>query len=132
MLDVIIGRHTWDCQIRTHIHTGIHTHTQSSKQNYYIISLKVIIKAIFTSPFAKVTYWLRHLHKNTLGCGWSRVRNVQCLLPNHFHHRWTSSPHHKGDMEIGVWPGLSESSGPKYSASHRKYFCGDALTGRLL
>jgi len=26
MLDVIIGRHTWNCQIRTHIHTG-YTHT---------------------------------------------------------------------------------------------------------
>ena len=80
MLDVIIGRHTWNCQIRTHIHTEIHTHThtqkqktqkkrrrcndnqqttvthfvenkrlhlESSKQNYYIISLSVIIKAIF-------------------------------------------------------------------------------------
>ena len=81
MLDVIIGRHTWNCQIRTHINhvTEIHTHKhtqkqktkkqkrcndnqettvshfgenkrlhlESSKQNYYIISLCVIIKAIF-------------------------------------------------------------------------------------
>ena len=81
MLDVIIGQHTWNCQIRTHIYTEIHTHThtqkqkmtqkrkkegvttiskpqsphfgehkrlhlESSKQNYYIISLRVIIKAI--------------------------------------------------------------------------------------
>ena len=29
MLDVIIGRHTWNCQIRTHIHTG-YTHTGTS------------------------------------------------------------------------------------------------------
>ena len=34
MLDVIIGRHTWNCQIRTHIHTGYThtgTHTQKKK-----------------------------------------------------------------------------------------------------
>ena len=31
-LDVIIGRHTWNCQIRTHIHTEIHTHTHTQKQ----------------------------------------------------------------------------------------------------
>ena len=85
MLDVIIGRHTWKCQIRTHIHTETHTqmhthkkktkkkkekktrcndnqqttvthfgenkrlHLESSKQKSYIISLWVIIKAIFTS-----------------------------------------------------------------------------------
>ena len=29
MLDVIIGRHTWNCQIRTHIHTEIHTQTHT-------------------------------------------------------------------------------------------------------
>jgi len=32
MLDVIIGRHTWNCQIRTHIHTEIRTHTHTQKQ----------------------------------------------------------------------------------------------------
>jgi len=32
MLDIIIGRHTWNCQIRTHIHTEIHTHTHTQKQ----------------------------------------------------------------------------------------------------
>jgi hypothetical protein len=32
MLDVIIGRNTWNCQIRTHIHTEIHTHTHTQKQ----------------------------------------------------------------------------------------------------
>ena len=35
MLDVIIGRHTWNCQIRTHIHTGYThtaTHTQKGKR----------------------------------------------------------------------------------------------------
>jgi len=32
MLDVIIGRHTWNCQIRTHIHTGYtHTRTHTKK-----------------------------------------------------------------------------------------------------
>jgi len=32
MLDVIIGRHTWNCQIRTHIHTGYtHTGTHTKK-----------------------------------------------------------------------------------------------------
>ena len=31
ILDVIIGRHTWNCQIRTHIHTEIHTHTHTQK-----------------------------------------------------------------------------------------------------
>ena len=31
MLDVIIGRHTWNCQIRTHMHTKIHTHTRTHK-----------------------------------------------------------------------------------------------------
>ena len=31
MLDVIIGRHTWNCQIRTHIHTG-YTHTGTHTQ----------------------------------------------------------------------------------------------------
>jgi len=31
MLDVIIGRHTWNCQIRTHIHTG-YTHTRTHTQ----------------------------------------------------------------------------------------------------
>ena len=38
----------------------------------------------------------------------------------------------EGDEEICTWPGLSESSGPKYPASHGMYFCGDALTGMLL
>jgi len=34
MLDVIIGRHTWNCQIRTHIHTGYtHTGTHTKKEN---------------------------------------------------------------------------------------------------
>jgi len=34
MLDVIIGRHTWNCQIRTHIHTGYtHTGTRTKKEN---------------------------------------------------------------------------------------------------
>jgi len=42
------------------------------------------------------------------------------------------SPHHKGDEKIGTWPGLSESTGLKYHASHGMYFCGDALTGMLL
>ena len=33
MLDVIIGRHTWNCQIRTHIHTGYtHTRTHAKKE----------------------------------------------------------------------------------------------------
>ena len=32
MLDVTIGRYTWNCQIRTHIHTEIHTHTHTQKQ----------------------------------------------------------------------------------------------------
>ena len=32
MLEIIIGRHTWNCQIRTHIHTKIHTHTQTHTQ----------------------------------------------------------------------------------------------------
>jgi len=31
MLDVIIGRHTWNCQICTHIHTG-YTHTCTQKK----------------------------------------------------------------------------------------------------
>ena len=34
MLDVIISRHTWNCQIRTHIHTGythIRTHTPNKE-----------------------------------------------------------------------------------------------------
>jgi len=31
MLDVIIGRHTWNCQIRTHIHTG-YTHIRTHKK----------------------------------------------------------------------------------------------------
>ena len=32
MLDVIIGRHTWNCQIHTHIHTGYtHTGTHTKK-----------------------------------------------------------------------------------------------------
>ena len=34
MLDVIIARHTWNCQIRTHIHTGYtHTGTHTKKEN---------------------------------------------------------------------------------------------------
>ena len=34
MLDVIIGRHIWNCQIRTHIHTGYtHTGTHTKKRN---------------------------------------------------------------------------------------------------
>jgi len=32
MLDVIIGRHTWNCQIRTHIRTEIHTHAHTKTQ----------------------------------------------------------------------------------------------------
>jgi len=33
LLDVIIGRRTWNCQIRTHIHTGYtHTHTHTHKE----------------------------------------------------------------------------------------------------
>jgi len=33
MLDVIIGQHTWNCQIRTHIHTGYtHTGTHTKKE----------------------------------------------------------------------------------------------------
>ena len=33
MLDVIIGRHTWNCQIRKHIHTGYtHTRTHTHKK----------------------------------------------------------------------------------------------------
>jgi len=32
MLDVIIGRHTQNFQIRTHIHTEIHKHTHTYKQ----------------------------------------------------------------------------------------------------
>ena len=31
MLDVIIGRHTWSGQIRTHIHTKIHKHQKTKK-----------------------------------------------------------------------------------------------------
>jgi len=32
MLDIIIGRsYTWNCQIRTHIHSEIHTHTHTQK-----------------------------------------------------------------------------------------------------
>ena len=36
MLNVIIGRHTWNCQIRTHIltgytHTGTHTHKKKEQ-----------------------------------------------------------------------------------------------------
>ena len=31
MLDVIIGRHTWNCQIRKHIHTEIHAHMHTQK-----------------------------------------------------------------------------------------------------
>jgi len=31
MLDVIIGHHIWNCQIRTHIHTG-YTHTRTFKK----------------------------------------------------------------------------------------------------
>ena len=35
MLDVIIGRHTWNCQIRTHIHTGYtHTGTHKNKKRW--------------------------------------------------------------------------------------------------
>jgi len=56
------------------------------------------------------------------GCGFDPVQRV---LPNQ--PRGTSSPHHKGDKEIGIWPGLSDSSGPKYTASHGTYFCGDVL-----
>jgi len=33
MLYDIIGRHTFNCQICTHIHTEIHTHTHTQKQN---------------------------------------------------------------------------------------------------
>jgi len=33
MLDVIIGRHTWNCQIRTQMHTEIHTHTHTQTKN---------------------------------------------------------------------------------------------------
>ena len=34
MLDVIVGRHTWNCHIRTHIHTGYtHTGTHKKKEN---------------------------------------------------------------------------------------------------
>jgi len=35
MLDVIIGRHTWNCQIRTHIHAyeDAHTHTDTHTHN---------------------------------------------------------------------------------------------------
>ena len=34
MLDVIIGLHTWNCQIRTHIHTEYtHTGTHTKKEN---------------------------------------------------------------------------------------------------
>ena len=31
LLDVTIGRHTWNCQIRTHIHTKVHRHTKKTK-----------------------------------------------------------------------------------------------------
>jgi len=34
MIDVIIGRHTWNCQVRTHMYTKIqaHTHTHTHKK----------------------------------------------------------------------------------------------------
>ena len=32
MLDVTIGRHTWNCQIRTHIDTEIHTYTHTHQK----------------------------------------------------------------------------------------------------
>jgi len=32
MLYVIIGRHTWNCQTLTHIHTKIHAHTHPQKK----------------------------------------------------------------------------------------------------
>jgi len=32
MVDIIIGRRTWNCQVRTHIHTKIHTHTHQTKK----------------------------------------------------------------------------------------------------
>jgi len=86
MLNVIIGRHTWNTHIHTEIHTHTHTqkqnktktkkgkkircndnqqttvthfgenkrlHLESSKQNYYNISLRVIIKAIFNHTSLK-------------------------------------------------------------------------------
>ena len=34
MFDIIIGRHTWNCQIRTHIHTEIHIQTHAQKQKH--------------------------------------------------------------------------------------------------
>jgi len=32
VVDIIIGRRTWNCQVRTHIHTKIHTHTHQTKK----------------------------------------------------------------------------------------------------
>ena len=102
MFDVIIGRHTWNCQIRTHIHTERETHThtkktrkkgekrrcndnqqitvthfgenrrlhlESSKKNYYIISLWVIIKAIFIH----VKWDERKKASAQIGLNWQRV-----------------------------------------------------------
>jgi len=63
------------------------------------------------------------------GCGFETCNaHSPTKLP---HHRGTSCPHHKRHEKIGIWPGLSESSGPKYSASQGTNFCGVVLNGRL-
>ena len=55
-------------------HFGEHKrlHLESSKQNYYIISLRAIIKAIFTSGFLGLFFrdkliYFRHLHRHLQG-----------------------------------------------------------------
>jgi len=47
MLDVIIGRHTWNCQIRTHIHTERErdTHTQKTRKKGEKEDVKTINKS---------------------------------------------------------------------------------------
>jgi len=45
MLDVIIGRHTWNCQIRTHIHTKIHTHAHSITKGLLPVSRPEVVIA---------------------------------------------------------------------------------------
>jgi len=50
------------------------------------------------------------------GCGLDSVHRAMSSHPGGTPQ--PTSPHHKGDEEIGTWPGLSESSGPKYPASH--------------
>ena len=45
ILDVIIGRHIWNCQIRTHIHTGYtHTGTHTKKEKRKVERLERLEK----------------------------------------------------------------------------------------